>query len=141
MIPKFRAWHREEKKMFIVESIDFFAKHEMGGYSKCGGEERGDRPSHITICEFETYRGIGRFDADKLILMQSTGLKDKNGKEIFEGDVVRLYMHSGSVRCIFAVKNLRAYFMDDYHPDDLELYEIIGNIHENPELLEEARKK
>lgn len=91
---------------------------------------------------------------DKYVLMQSTGLKDKNGVEIFEGDVVLVSVQNGfdyldNKVCI--VKNSIDYSglvcatVDEdleYRIFNTELfeeytYEVIGNIYENSELLEE----
>lgn len=90
---------------------------------------------------------------DKYVLMQSTGLKDKNGVEIFEGDVVSVSVRNGfdyldNKVCI--VKNSIDYSglvcatVDEdleYQIFNTELfeeytYEVIGNIYENSELLE-----
>jgi uncharacterized phage protein (TIGR01671 family) len=82
------------------------------------------------------------FEDDELILMQYTGLKDKNGKEIYEGDIIK------ESNIIFTVK----YFEEDgafgfwektfvgskerfFYATDASRYEVIGNIHETPELL------
>lgn len=79
-------------------------------------------------------------------LMQFTGLHDKNGKEIYEGDIVYLYHESYDEphkQVVEWHKNGGGYYAEDdfgydYLPplseDDFEL-EIIGNIYENPELL------
>lgn len=79
-------------------------------------------------------------------LMQYTGLKDKNGKEIYEGDILKLYnikkepynrivkWHVGGMW--WAHEN-DAFYMGFYKPN--ENFEIIGNIYENPELLTPPR--
>ena len=89
------------------------------------------------------------FDAleEGIIVMQSTGLTDKNGKEIFEGDVVECSMsfeggtlpHRGEVVydntfAGFATKNLGGVTL--FHHHCLHTMQVIGNIYENPELLE-----
>lgn len=76
------------------------------------------------------------------ILMQFTGLKDKNGKEIYEGDVLDNY--GGKYNSIVEwnageddeCRNYIAGFWLNYEPGDLE---VIGNIYENPELIAEKR--
>lgn len=69
MIPKFRAWHKELKMMYEVLAIDFFNKAVTVKFDK----------EHYRIYSF-----------DDIILMQSTGMVDKNGVEIFEVDIVKV---------------------------------------------------
>jgi hypothetical protein len=77
----------------------------------------------------------------KLELMQYTGLLDKNGVEIYEGDIcMHHYFHEkGVIEWINA--SFKLCYDDGDHetllPIDLEHYEVIGNVYENPELLKE----
>jgi len=83
-------------------------------------------------------------------LMQFTGLKDKNGKEIYEGDIVKAIWIDDSIDigavfwneslCQFQIDNS---ITDNYvmPNDEWDSYEIIGNIYENPELLKEDNEK
>ena len=81
-------------------------------------------------------------------LMQSTGLKDKNGKEIFEGDILGIETDEGilNVNVFWDSKHALFMFESEIHnekellaelvEDNTYPFEIIGNIYENPELLE-----
>ena len=78
------------------------------------------------------------------ILMQLTGLKDKNGKEVYEGDIIkdvavkddlgREYKIAFDDGCFDAESYNGSCCLQDIYLSDME---VIGNIHENPELLEE----
>ncbi|MBR2934893.1 MAG: hypothetical protein IKB79_04880 [Oscillospiraceae bacterium] len=76
---------------------------------------------------------------------QYTGRTDKNGKRVFEGDIIRLY--NGAVGVVLWSDNDQAYLifqdpvkmviLDDFgNYGRPEYYEVIGNIYDNPELLE-----
>ena len=122
MIPKFRAWDKFEKEMLEVHGINYDAD---GVWTKEVFDEE-DTGDFIYFTDIE--------------LLQSTGLKDINGKEIFEGDIVRNnYGEHGHI------KWLRGGFV--YHEDGANFYlfsigagqpfEIVGNIYEHPHLLGE----
>lgn len=129
MTPKFRAWIKTENCFAdYIESIRFY----INEIDLCWGG----------ICESDC------FDFKDVILMQSTGLKDKNGKEIFEGDVlcdegieqesefvyVTVSYREGMWVCDQITDELCGYggALNEFDND----YSIIGNIYENPEFLE-----
>lgn len=135
MVPRFRCWD-ERLGLTEVVSIDFFRKK-------------------IKINHWE-YGDSNFFPLDEVVLMQSTGYKDKNGVEIFEGDLVKVSVdngfdylfeelsivkpskfHSGLV-C--SLKSHEAEYRI-IHAEILGYeYEVVGNIYENPELLEQANE-
>ena len=122
MIPKYRAWDKETKTM-----------NGMAEIYRNRNQEIELRPRD-----------------ENIILMQSTGLKDKNGKEIFEGDIIRYNIDVVDIKRhqtlgFYTVLDGREGFfgngmsIDDFEEDAKEFSktaEIIGNIYENPELLE-----
>lgn len=114
MIPKFRAWDKEKKMMDIVGGITF------------DGDE---------IWEI-SFSGDCWIDASNYILMQSTGLHDVNGKEIFEGDIVKYWENIGYIEFYQGswVINWNDGSLFDLYDNDNNL-EVLGNIHEHPELL------
>lgn len=129
MIPKFRAWDSWRKRMSVVDRI------------------------YIDTKGVRLYDDFGEYwrDFSDVELMQSTGLKDKNGKEIFEGDIVTDGEFTRIVRYhqtlgfyMFDEEGNERFFsssatLEDFEEDAKivsEILEIIGNIYENPELLE-----
>lgn len=121
MIPRYRAWLKEDKEMIDVEEIYFY----NGEFDFIGDA--------ITwMCK-----------SDDCVLMQSTGLTDKNGKEIFEGDIVKMAKNVYSELTYYEVVRHRggAYRLESKrHGCELWLRhtdcEIAGDIYKNPELLE-----
>lgn len=122
MIPKFRAWDRLSNYIFDVALIDFDIQMVRLGSCK--------------------YRNL-----DEVILMQSTDLKDKNGTEIFEGDVVKQEMlipTSGIEEITGIVKMLEGAWIIANDEEEIACHlwregaemKILGNIYENPELME-----
>lgn len=134
MIPKFRAYSTEENEMYYPhndKNVDWTIDDESGFIAPL-----------VNL-------GSGMWGMiDKYELMQSTGLKDKNGVEIFEGDVVnyddREFSYIGSVKkdCyqfyINGIEPVDSYdFIDVSNTfDGTTSLTIIGNIYENPKLLE-----
>ena len=122
-IIKFRAWHKKNKKMLFVYSM---------GFTRTGG-----------ISDFNIDDGERFFVAentDYFELMQYTGRKDKNEKEIYEGDIV-MWIDTYQKPHNHQVGWLERWACWDFpiwaSDTDRGLYEmeIVGNIYENPELL------
>ena len=121
MIPRYRAWLKKEQKM--DNYID-----------------------HISWLEDELYcigDGITYMvSAEDLVLMQSTGLKDKNGKEIFEGDIVKMAKDVYSEPTYYeVVRHYGGAYRLESKQHGCELWlrhadcEVVGNVYENQEYL------
>ena len=113
---KFRAWDAESKKMFSAQDL-----------------------SQARIY----WDWLGLKDVK---LMQYTGLKDKNGKEIYEGDIIMSIYGTGHVvyherKALFGHEVKGSYgefvFIEIYR--NIQETEVIGNIYENPELQEQEK--
>jgi hypothetical protein len=112
---KFRAWHKRAKKMFLPE--------EMGQDEMCLSP---DSRGFVNVSGISTK--LSQYFPE-MIPEQFTGLLDKNGKEIYEGDIVNGYV------VWYCDKTLMWSLPRRDDESLLDSYEIIGNIHENPEKL------
>ena len=130
---KFRAWDKEAQQMLTVRDINF-----------CGEE-------------LDTYEMDGDWlSFEDVEVMQYTGLKDKNGKEIYEGDILSIECYSyeepedevlGNVTITVFGNALivtgdsgetECLYLSDLRGSYTTIYEVIGNIYENPELFGES---
>ena len=127
---KFRAWDKKFKQMCTVDLLDLLTD----------GVE-GNRPNG----------GGAVLENDEFELMQYTGLKDKNGKEIYEGDIFKHGTERSFVKWDkddlqwFAQRCKKHYPTDKILNKDGHMlsgfsnYEVIGNVYENPELIEKIK--
>lgn len=135
---KFRAFDKEKKRMFNVYVLgqDWVTEDTMDGV------DEGVNVFH------------GREFFNRIEVMQFTGLHDKNGKEIYEGDILKtdLEGYVGVVEWIFSQWQYVYQCVDDnirgvssginnglndegYEDGEKSHFEVIGNIHENPDLI------
>lgn len=147
MIPRFRAWDKHSQKMFANDELIIWNNNVYANDSK----------------KLSCNHLIG-WSIDEEYLMQSTGLFDENGVEIFEGDVleiqgIKMIVRFGSYKYIeasksgnhtigimcdglgFYVECLNVAAPDDispFEPETLKESVVIGNIYKNPKLLQEV---
>ena len=129
---KFRAWIKEGRQL----NEDVFSIHGDGSVSVI---------SEYTIDGEHRERELVSYPANAIEIMQFTGIKDKNSKEIYEGDVVkwiitRGIIEGGTSKVVYCPETMCFALQDKgvmsvWGMDEVIELEIIGNIYENPELL------
>lgn len=128
---KFRVFHTPTNSMCDVVCLNCLSQNE------------------IVIANYKKTNSCAYVSWGECIILQCTGLKDKNGRLIFEGDIVK---HNNQY---IRVNPLIVKYCEDYcgiflfepnnknkyaiYSESIE-YEVIGNIYENPELLKEEHK-
>lgn len=130
---KFRCWDTENKEMLDIQELDY-------------------RDSYNGQPMIRTTMYSDYYDTEDMILMQYTGLKDKNGKEIYEDDIIYCEKYIGGnwiEDCIekgyvnfnngeFGLYRKQGYYQSLYKFKEYDYeFEVIGNMHDNPELLAE----
>lgn len=109
-----RAWYAGE--MQKVDSIDFIFE---------------------VVCVYATFDEI-EVSFDEVTLMQNTGMKDKNGKDIYEGDIVEVFDDFFEVKYRFHRGYVIVKHEEEYSLYFSSKYSVVkGNIYENKELLED----
>ena len=126
---KFRIWDIDERK-FVVNKIDRLG---CGDTKKCMSERVDFENNSVEINADERYT-----------FSEYTGLEDKIGDEIYEGDIITL--HDSKYKVIFNSEGARFVLKDlffeigiPFKNNNNKEMEVIGNIYENPELIEEVR--
>lgn len=128
---KFRAWSKKHNK-----------------YLKLTGIRYDDDKFAGVFVIYGTIAGIPNtifLEPEDVILEQYTGLKDKNGKEIYEGDIVGFKWTKRLYVVTYRIYDASFILENDEWEEAIRLsldkddFEVFGNIHENPELLEKEK--
>jgi hypothetical protein len=136
MTPRYIAWIKTEKRMFFSDDILAIDYENEEIVTQQVYFENGLPDDRDIYC----------YKTDEIELMQTTGLKDKNGKEIFEGDIVKMSKDVYSEPTYYeVVRHYGGAYRLESKQHGCELWlrhtncEVVGNIYENPELLEDKK--
>lgn len=127
---KFRVWYKDLYSPEPKPKMIYGAERTYDCF--CGDDEQIPASSFGVI-----------IDDEEFIPMQCTGLKDKNGKLLYDGDIIRHHYDYAKVEWNYHHACFMLVFNDGDNREfgeidmDSKLFEIVGNIHENPELLEQ----
>lgn len=134
MTPRYIAWIKTEKRMFFSDDILAIDYENEEIVTQQVYFENGLPDDRDIYC----------YKTDEIELMQTTGLKDKNGKEIFEGDIVKMSKDVYSESTYYeVVRHYGGAYRLDSKQHGCELWlrhtdcEVVGNVYENRELLED----
>lgn len=129
---KFRAWDKIEKVMKLPTLL------KLGRESPFIDENNNGKVYQIQCNGKENIEYFNH----RIVLMEYTGLKDQNGKEIYEGDIVKfadwspkIVIYKDTSFAGYSLKETSLWLMEY----DMDRFEVIGNIFENPDLLEAAK--
>ena len=122
MIPKFRAWNKVREEM--IDDCDL-------AITSDGSILAGD-------LNYDEESGMLADVTDNVVIMMSTRLKDKNGVEIYVGDIIRGSYNTNIIGYDIVTIEVKEDLLKGFELDqfDLNNTEVLGNIYENPELLE-----
>lgn len=133
---KVRVWDKETKKMFVATEL------QLDIYDA--------KVSFVASEDLEENR-TEFYDMDKIEIMQYVGSKDRNGREIYEGDIVRHHHNKNKTDYVVEWSDASFGFIaapikenpgrPHLNQATMLSYEIVGNIYENPELLGRKNEK
>lgn len=134
-IPKYRAWHRKDKKMYPVCRLNWIENWQFQEIpSVMIPDNRANYPHYIPGKDID--------------LMESVGIKDRTGKEIFDGDIVKTYGTDMEILQVYFNQSVAMFCLKrqtsngtsytGFHYYRGSQMEVIGNIYDNPDMLTDA---